>query len=451
MRKRVTACLVILLLFVPLFAVPDLYFRLNDRCTLIDLESRSFLPHLMTSRYDDTISMTDSEGKTNDGYYYYEQSLASMGIVDINFLNSAAAASTDGKATLVMTVSTAEKTADSWYYTLVEDRRYKRHVGVDIFSRGAPSAGGSHVNIDIDGNGNTGIHIGNNAPIDTISFDIIQNGRNLYKSAWADICLVLEDETSDDQLIAADSYYIINLEFDIKVVDGDGQIMSYGGNPLSDKFLVQIMGYYRPEDEAFSKDNTAIFYVERFENDINISSAYSSGEWIDVSSYFFTTDSKVASLYNTSDPGSVYIFLSSTSDGSRNDADVFTLKRKRGPSIQSQSEYESEINYVARFKADGTGMGHAYNSSALTTSEADGTAYFPDDYQTTSLVIGAESFKDNRATFLRWYDQGTIQLKIPSGEGQRAEIHAVGDSVNLKSGSYESTIYIHIVTDFHPK
>ena len=66
MSKRITLCILLSLLFIPLFAVPGLYFRLNDRCTLVDLESRSFLPHLTTSIYDDTISMTDSEGKTND-------------------------------------------------------------------------------------------------------------------------------------------------------------------------------------------------------------------------------------------------------------------------------------------------------------------------------------------------------------------------------------------------
>ena len=446
MSKRMTSCLLLLLLFVPLFAAPGLYFRLNDRCTLVDLESRKFLSHTMVSVYDDTISKTDPTGKANDGYYYFEQSLASMGITDIASLNSIASAA-GGTASIVISVNTSEKTADSWYYSLVEDRRYKRHLALDVFARGNTGSGGDS-NIIFDGV--TGIHVGNNVADNTISFDIIQNGRNLYKSVWTDICLVIDDETAEDQMIAVDSYYIVNLEFEIKIVDGSGNIISYSGEPLSEKYLVQIMGFYRPEDEAFSRDNTAVFYIERYNADVNISGAY-GGDWVDISSYFFTTDSKSATLYDSSDPGSVYIFLSSTSDGSRNDADVFSFKRKKGPTIQSQSEYESEINFLARFVSNGTGMGHAYGSSDLATIDSDGTASFPDNYMTSSLVIDADSFIDNHGSYLRWYDKGKIQLKIPSGAGQRAEIHTVGDSLNLKSGSYESTIYIHIVTDFHPK
>ena len=458
MNKRLYSILLFLLLIVPLLvALPSVYFRLNDRCTLVDLESNKFLPHSMNSIYDDVESITDSAGRTNNGYYYYEQSLATIGVIEVATL---ANSFNVGEASLRVTL-----TADnSWCYTLIEDRRYKRKVAIDLFARGTSVALNADTNIDI-GGGKTGIHVTEGTP-DTVTYKIIENGTNIYKSAWFDVSLVMDELTDDDLLIAADSYYIINLTFEVSVIDGDGNVVSFtSGNTqhtLTETYIVQIMGYYRPEDDELYTDNTAIFYIERLVGDINISDEFGEG-WIDVASYYFTTSSQTINHFNSSNPGCVYIFLSSSSDGTNTNASKFTLKRKRGPTIEGQSDFADEVDFVARLKSDGTGgFGHAYGSSTtLATAETDGSVYFSKtdtyetdkDFKAKSLVIGPDISKDKQGTNVRWHDQGTIQLRIPNDPslvGTKSTETGDVDILMLKAGSYESRIYVHIVTDFIP-
>ena len=324
-------------------------------------------------------------------------------------------------------------------------------MGIDLFARGHTNDELNHdINI-IDASGKTGIHVGNGIATNSYSINLFENGTNIYKTAWFDISLVVDDIVdANDLLIAADSYYIVNLEFEIKVVNGSGVILEYNGEPLYEKYYVQIMGYYRPEDEAFSRDNTAIFYIERQNNDISISDEYGE-DWFDVATYYFTTDAKSASLYNADNPGNVYIFLSSSSDGRNNSAAPFTLKRRKGPVIEGQSAYATEIGYLARLVSDGNGTGHAYGSSSRETASSDGTSYFlenNDGFKAKSLVIDSYTFRDKQSSYVRWYDQGSIQIRIPEDENL---YDAGSGKLMLKSGSYESTIYVHIVTDFIPR
>ena len=127
------------------------------------------------------------------------------------------------------------------------------------------------------------------------------------------------------------------------------------------------------------------------------------------------------------------------------------MKRKKGPVIEGQSAYATEIPYLARLVSDGNGTGHAYeNSSKRDTDATNGAVFFAENsesYKEKSLVIDAYTFKDKQRTNVRWYDQGTIQMMIPEVPGLEDE----NGNLKLKSGSYESTIYIHIVTDFIPK
>ncbi|MBR0521258.1 MAG: hypothetical protein IJJ95_08000, partial [Spirochaetales bacterium] len=63
-----------------------------------------------------------------------------------------------------------------------------------------------------------------------------------------------------------------------------------------------------------------------------------------------------------------------------------------------------------------------------------------------SLVLEPEKYKDKSASYVRWHDDGAIYLSIPKVDG-----YPDAQSLGLKAGSYQSNIYIHIVTDFHPK
>ena len=94
--KRVLICLILLILSIPLFADPTMYFKLNDRCNLIDLEptlsqgTNKYLTHTMASSFKDKSENTDTSGIHDDSYYYYMQALATVGIIDLNFLNGQA-------------------------------------------------------------------------------------------------------------------------------------------------------------------------------------------------------------------------------------------------------------------------------------------------------------------------------------------------------------------------
>ena len=108
-------------------------------------------------------------------------------------------------------------------------------------------------------------------------------------------------------------------------------------------------------------------------------------------------------------------------------------------------------NYKRELKAAARHLGYPESvQEALdrATTETDGTSYFLENYsgfKTNSLEIDADTFQGQHDTYVRWYDQGAIQIRIP----EDANLYDDGSGkLMLKSGSYESTIYVHIVTDF---
>lgn len=457
-RKNVLICLMLLLLFIPLFAEPNMYFKLNDRCNLIDLEptlslgTNKYLTHTMSSSYKDQSENTDPSGIYDDSYYYYKQALATVGIVDLNFLNRQAGFE---NAKLKVTVTSGE----NWYYTLVEDSSFKRHFGVDLFARASTGSGGDFNVTGVNGNQtDTGVRFGKqngiDAGLDSVELVVANSdGTSKYKSAWFDICLVTDLPVfGDDQLIPTDSYYFGNLTFEISLISatpgpgGEDVVLSYQGRTLSAEYLVQVVGYYKPGDPSSSMDSTAIFYVERNEDAIDIANTYDTGTKVEIAQYHFTTNSKNATSYSSSDPGKVYIFLSSSSDARYANNTEFSLDWIDGP--REQQHTNTSIKYLTTLESSNTTFGHKYGDpqSAETLPSNGAVSYNPANFYDYSLVLEPEKYKDKSASYIRWHDDGAIYLSIPKVDG-----YPDAQSLGLKAGSYQSNIYIHIVTDFHPK
>ena len=455
-RKKVLICLMLLLLSIPLFAIPTLYFKLNDRCNLIDLEptfaqgTNKYLTHTMNSIYKDPSESINPAGIADDSYYYHLQALATVGIIDLNYLNGQTGYQ---NAKLKATVTSSE----NWYYTLVEDSNFKRHFGVDLFVRGntgsgrdfnIPGANGDPVNTGVQFGKQGGADTGNNS----IEIEIADsNGNSKYKSIWFDILLVTDLSVfGEDQVIPTDSYYVSNLTVEISVIaadpgpGGEDVVLSYGGNSLSAEYLVQVRGYYKPGDPSAARDSTAIFYVERNEDAIDIANTYDTGAKVEIAQYHFTTNSKNATLYNNSNPGNVYIFLSSSADARYSNNKEFSLDWIDGP--REQQHTNTSIKYLTTLESSNTTFGHKYGDpqSAETLPSNGAVSYNLANFYDYSLVIEPEKYKDKSASYVRWHDDGVIYLTIPKVNG-----YPDAQSLGLKAGSYESTIYIHIVTDFN--
>ena len=471
MHRKMTVCLLFIFLIIPLLAAatPSFYFRLNDRCNVIDLEptlaneTNKFLTHNLTAQYVDLISSKDSTGIYDTDVYYMGQTLAPIGLIEIpslkNSVNQLVASLGNAYTLCGASVRVSVTSSDDWWYTLIEDKRYKRHFGLDLFARVTSTSGGKDSSVTgVNGNAsNTGVHFGYQKGVKSesgsIEFEIIDSsGNTSYKAAWFDICLVADvNQQTQDLLIPTDSYYVARIDFEISVVvtveDQEGikyeYTLSYDNAPMDQKYSVQIMGYYKPGDSA-QRDNSALFYLEMENNNIDISEAYGRDP-VEIAKYHFTTDSKPATDYKNGAPGYVYIFLSSAENAGSNNSRPFSLDWVDGSANQTNTV--TSIQFTTTLKSD-TEYGHRYdddtNNETIPSNGA--VSYSNGNYLSGSLVIKPDEFADKGNNYIRWHDEGSIYLTLP----KVGNYNSVTD-LGLKAGSYQSIIYVHIVTDFNPR
>ena len=138
-RKTITV-MALLLVSAACFAVlPSPYLKLNDRCTVIDMAANSFRGHSVDAVYQETIKKSTEYGTQ---YYYHDQNLLSIGMTNIR--NGA-----EAQGSIRLTVSLIDD-SDGWFYTLLDDKRFKRPFGLDLFARGRTSTADASIPNDDD-------------------------------------------------------------------------------------------------------------------------------------------------------------------------------------------------------------------------------------------------------------------------------------------------------------
>ena len=465
--KRTVILIALLLLVSLCFAAdPTSYFKLNDRATVVDLKSNLYFTHQDSAGF----SITDSKSYiVSASNYYKNQIVLTVGVMNVRETRTTAPDQAEGwydyteregkyaKANGSVKITIAPAAGSQWYYILTEDREFKRPYGLDIFARGSYKESGSNNYEDVDLYEKSGIscvHVGlqNTAASNPVYLEIPASEVSKYEYIWFDVCLVLDPPVNQSMdtvtlngnttnIIASDAYYLTTLDINVEI------------GSLSDTYTTQLMGYYKPTDANSMKTASAYLFVEKLPvaNGFDINETYHTGNWIDIARYDFSTDSK---KYKTtvSDPGRVYIFLSSTRNATSQSEGRFTLTNSDNAGGQGEN---NAINYVLRFNP-GTEYGSVGNNVYL-----DGTDIFSSDNMTDpdSAWLSITAEKNNYISgyyYARWHDSGTIQLAIlPNEQDTRIYNLPVPDPqgmsrINLASGTYSSTIYVHVVTDFNP-
>ena len=475
MLKKALVVLTFLIIAGACFAVdpPNAYLRLNDRCTVIDLGSNKYHGHSMSATYNTNTSQTSTTYGTQ--YYYYNQNLLTIGMTEIRD------SSMNPKGSIKLTVSLVDE-GNGWFYTLLDDKRYKRPFGFDVFARGRKRGGsdesieGYSFQVGIVPTDSSGT-MATLSQVNSITIPASVVGE--FQSIWFDSCIVLDPVTdtvndlirnvyagdvdlenneliNDYYLLASNQYYVASVEFDIECLDENGDTIS------SNDYIVQIYGYYKPADASTLNDNTAVFYILKSDNSehLDINQLYNDSSWLEIANYDFTTSARTFTLPSGStldsfDAGRVYMFLSSTNDAFAGTSPQFTLNRVTGTG-QVTSQYYSSINYLVKLKSDKDSTQVKVYDGTLSYGTVAG--FSPDK----SIAIEAEKFRDRSANYARWYDTGTLEIYIPKSgadpvaaqygvSGQTNSFEYVGgsDDINLNAGTYTSNIYVHIVSDFN--
>lgn len=473
-RKTIT---VIALLFVAAacFAVlPSPYLKLNDRCTVIDLAANTFRGHSVDATYHDSIKNSTEYGTQ---YYYHDQNLLTIGMTDTRI-------GANPQGNIRLTVSLIND-SDGWFYTLLDDKRFKRPFGLDIFARGRTNT--ADVSIPNDGDYYS-FHLGYVAPSEDAGYANLFSGSSVeipmsvvanYKSIWWDVCIVLDPVTdtvndavhniyggegnpedpenpTEYYMLASNQYYVASIQFEIECIDENDAIIA------EDTYIIQIYGYYKPANANDMNDNTAVFYLVKNANSeqLDINRMYNDGGWLEIASYNFTTDAKQISnlggkTWDSYDPGRVYMFLSSSNNAFGASGEQFTLKRVTGSGSYS-SQYFSSINYVVKMESKESNNVKVFDGT-LSYNSLEG--FNPND----CLSIEPEKFGDRSSNYARWYDAGTLEIHIPksgsdpivsqyglSGQTNSFQyLHDESTDINLNAGTYTSNIYVHIVSDFN--
>ena len=456
-RKLLTIILLLMLVPAACFSATS-YLRINDRCTIVDLASKAFCTHLLYadngvgSVYDEAGGQNTNPTNLKDtGIYYYKQNLAVIGITGIRTKVSGVYVA-EGPVTLSVTAP-----AGGWYYILPGREEYKRPFGIDVFARGRTSSGDTNLT-DASGDMIYCAHFGNQDKATTLPAGTItipaERVAN-YDYIWWDISLVLDplvDEVSESvtydsvvyPLYSTTAYYNSELNFSISC------------NDISDAHTIYLAGYYSP-DHAVSTDMTAILNVTRLSEagSLDINEMAKNGTEVTVAEYGFSTDSKAVARYQN---GKVYMFLSS-SPNARASSSTFTLNKisDTGTYILPQNPTSTNlIHYKAYLNSE---EGYTYANEVSSRSSGGITYQTSIQYSGLDTInthnflrLNPTSFKDKDSkTYYHFIDRGTISIMIPGDVAfQERDIFDSQDPdfINLESGLYTSTIYIHIVTDF---
>lgn len=445
--KRVIVLILLSLIAISIILAdgPGAYMRLNDRCNIVDMTSDRFPYHADGAEYMETGAHYTTVGGTSN--YYYDQCLLTLGMTDVCH-GGVAYGDIEAEIKLV-----GVEGPGGWFYKLPEDPRYMRPLGIDVFARRKSTRSG-----EPDANLPHELHLGTQSGniSNTNSLSIPASEINAA-AIWFDICVVMDgtvDQSNDTvsldgqlyNLIPSDSYYTAVLELTIKCVDRSDpenhRVIT------SEKYIVQILSYYKKPTAVDSSESSALLFLEKKSEAerIDINSYYGDPAGVLLATYNFTTNSKASDKteYESSDSlGCVRIFLSSNKNGTKTSG-KFTLTRRAGG---NPGNFNTSINYVVKMESS-----TAYGSSSDGSSDIifDGTCTFNDCVggTKTHLVISCDKYRDKNGYFKRWHDIGTITLIIPT-TGQDNSFTQANGKINLAAGSYTSDIYVHIVTDFN--
>ena len=428
--RRGLILLFLIILISPCFSTTP-YMRQNDRCTVVDLASGAFLSHTSNSTYKGD---TDVTGRRNDGYYYWPQNLAVVGLTNIRHEVASGGVLVEGtryEANGPITIK-AELLTNDWCYTLNGSSESKRPFGIDMFARGKVKKG--KADVDVSGYSiSLGYQPNASFGVDSITVpaDVVAH----YESFWWDVCLVMDPpvDVSNDtatyngqvyHLDRSDGYYTATIKFTISCDDDDN---------TEEVFLLHLAGIYQ-SNESIPTNMTSILTVTPLPAStvLDISSILSTGnDPVKVATYGYTTNS--IAKKNGNESNLIYIFLSNQ----REAVNTTTFELSHVKNTNCKIPFTAILHSDRGYKS---GQDTSMPSSGVDI-EFDGTDFYinsTNDNNTRSnfLIIKPEETQDKQGdVFLRWHDSGYISIQLEEPE----------DLSQLEGGYYESYIYVHVV------
>lgn len=421
MRKKFVFCIALLTI-----CILSVFAATTDTETFYKQLPGMFMVNLKSTSYPSHVSNATWGGSSGSGsYYYYDNQL--IGVFGIR----------NPSDDVTFTV-TLEGTVKDWVYLLdTSDASISRPFGLDLIVKGRPDyyVDVSSLIESSTGSGNV-IHMGyqtaNGGEIImptscSATFKISKTAFATYDNViWMDIALVLPELTNDaytyneKTFTAKSSTTPYTAKLTIKVDSGD----------FHDTVTLDLSGMY--SNTASTEDYSAVMLVtpNAASKSLDIASmAKSDNSVVHVADFSFATTS--TELTEDNKTACAYIFLSSSSDGSTA-GEKFKLRRVRSDGSYSDvdSKYNS-ITYVAILKSTVSNRTTEKTFDGTTCTRS-GTDYF---YSVSGVEMTDHK---NTAQWIRWYDDGQIQIKIAADSSE--------DYTQLTAGKYTSTIYVHVET-----
>lgn len=414
--KKILLIAVLMLCLVPLFAVQSFYKQL-PAMFLVDLRAEFYKSHTQNA----TWSRGSATATSSNSNYYDNQIIAVLGVTG---------ASED--VTFSLSLSSG-----SWLYLLdSSDSTIARPFGLDLIIKGRTPAGGNTETYITNENGSHVIHMGlqeasGGTILDpsqqTTTFTIPASTLSSYgNTVWFDMCLVLPPINADGTVTIGDTTYTAKNSSSVYTTRLSINVQS---GTLNETYSLDLTGTYQrtftgTTDTGLKSMMTVI--PTAVATSLNLQGLGSTAA--NVATYSYMTESKYVGYIDYKN-ANAYIFLSSepsqTTTGQK-----FKLRRVRdnGTYSNTDNEYNS-VTFVAMLVSE----------DGNTKKEFDGTT----TYSTTNTnnyfeIKGKTTTSQNGENFVRWYSNGTIQIKLtPEGNENTAL---------LVAGKYTETIYIHVVS-----
>ncbi len=435
MRKKLCIiCFIFLVLIASAYAADTVtFYKQMPGMFLVDLSSEYYPSHSSSVQWQ-----TDYKG--TDGTYYSDNVLiAVLGIKN---------ATDDVKITAILS-------GGDWTYRLdSSDSSISRPFGIDLILRGHPSGGTDttitykNSNVVHLGIQSTDLYNSNGRQDFTIPYKIYDednyptdkydsyeeytsskeytnaiNYSNVISSfddetVWMDICLVLPKIGADGTITIGNKTYIAKSS-DTPYTTKLTLIISGGGLSSEESYVLDLTGLYSSEGVG---DTSEILTVtpEAAATSIDILNAGTTP--ITVAKYSYGTKSYATSVSYVNK--SSYIYLSSS------DGNSFLLRRENSNGKYSTtSDSGNSVPFTATIISDNNKDDEVTFYGTTTSSN-----YTNNSFEIKPTKMTAQT---DGGSWVRWYDDGTIQVTIDPENTQ--------DLGKLLPGKYSATIYVNVV------
>lgn len=416
MKKKVFIIALLVLCCLPLFADAEVFYKQLPAMFLVDLESGIYKSHSGSTTW--TSGSATSSSSTS--YYYDNQIIAVLGVSGV----------TDRTKDITFTV---KLDSGSWLYLLDPlDKTISRPFGLDLIVKGYGYSSYPYEQyIDDYGNDEHVYHMGlqgdgiTSATGASVSFTLDANDvvDDYDGTVWFDVCLVLPTLNSDGTITIGGTTYTAKGSDKLYT---SGLSISVSIGDTTTLYNIDMTGTYKSSSSSTQTGLKSMMTILPNASATSLNIQGMGTNDVPVATYSYMTESKFIDDIGYEE-NKAYLFLSSTSDQTAA-GEKFKLRRVRdnGSYSPTDNKYNS-VTFVAYIVSDDG-----------TSKEFDGSTTYS-QYSGSGFEIEPETVtSQNGNKFVRWFSNGTIQVKISPTTDE--------DTASLTAGKYTETIYIHVVS-----